>query len=124
MLVKDAVTWFEIPAADLSRAARFYETVLAAELKRETMGPQQMALFPCREDGVGGCLTAGDGNRPAGHGNLVYLNAGASLDAALDRVRKAGGKVTTDKTALPEGMGYFAHIVDSEGNRVGLHALG
>jgi len=24
---------------------------------------------------------------------------------------------------LPEGMGCFAHIIDSEGNRVGLHAL-
>ena len=29
----------------------------------------------------------------------------------------------TPKTALPPGMGFFAHFVDSEGNRVGLHSL-
>lgn len=38
------------------------------------------------------------------------------------KVPAAGGKVVTPKTALPEGMGYFAHFVDSEGNRVGLHS--
>ena len=37
--------------------------------------------------------------------------------------RRAGGKVALPKTALPEGLGFFAHIIDSEGNRVGLHAL-
>jgi len=124
MDAKHAITWFEIPAADLGRATRFYETVLGVELKHETMGPQQMAVFPYQSPGVGGCVTAGDGNGPADHGNIVYLNAGASLDAALGRVPSAGGKVTLGRTALPDGMGFFAHIVDSEGNRVGLHAPG
>jgi hypothetical protein len=30
--------------------------------------------------------------------------------------------VTTPKVQLPDGMGCFAHIADTEGNRVGLHA--
>lgn len=124
MQAKDAITWFEIPATDLGRAARFYEAVLGIELKREAMGPQQMAVFPFQAPGVGGCVTAGDGNRPADHGNIVYLNAGASLDAALGRVARAGGRIALGRTALPEGMGFFAQIVDSEGNRVGLHGLG
>jgi predicted enzyme related to lactoylglutathione lyase len=38
-------------------------------------------------------------------------------------VEKAGGRITLARTALPEGMGFFAHFVDCEGNRVGLHAL-
>jgi hypothetical protein len=38
-------------------------------------------------------------------------------------VTRAGGRVVQDRTLLPEGLGAFAHIVDSEGNRVGLHAL-
>ena len=45
------------------------------------------------------------------------------LDTVLARVAGAGGRVTTPKVQLPEGMGCFAHITDSEGNRVGLHAL-
>jgi uncharacterized protein len=31
--------------------------------------------------------------------------------------------VHTPKTALPPGMGFFAHIEDCEGNIVGLHGL-
>ena len=57
------------------------------------------------------------------NGTLVYLNAGPSLDAWLARVPAAGGSVALPKVTLPDGMGCFAHIIDSEGNRVGLHAL-
>jgi len=120
MQKKDAITWFEIPATDLDRAARFYETVLGVEMKREQMGPQRMAVFPYEMPGVGGCIAAGDGNRPADHGNLLYLGAGASLKAALGRVERAGGRIVLGQTELPDGMGLFAHIVDTEGNRVGL----
>ena len=36
MHAKDALSWFEIPAADLSRATRFYETVLNRPMQTET----------------------------------------------------------------------------------------
>jgi len=120
---KDAITWFEIPATDLARATKFYETVLGAELKAEQMGPMKMALFPYAAPGVGGCLIAGEGNAPSTTGNLVYLQAGPSLKAALSRVERAGGRIALGATELPDGMGFFAHILDTEGNRVGLHAL-
>jgi predicted enzyme related to lactoylglutathione lyase len=123
MQKRDAITWFEIPAADLGRAKRFYETVLGVELKNEQMGPQKMALFPYETPGIGGCITAGDGNQPSGQGSLVYLQAGSSLNAALGRVERAGGRISLGQTELPDGMGFFAHILDTEGNRVGLHAL-
>ena len=51
-------------------------------------------------------------------------NAGESLDSVLNRVAAAGGEIATPKTALLPGMGAFAHIIDTEGNRVGLHAAG
>jgi len=120
---KDAISWFEIPATDLARAARFYETVLGVEMKRGQMGPTQMALFPYEQPGVGGCLAVGDGNQPSLQGNLVYLQAGTSLKTALGRVDRAGGRIALGQTELPDGMGCFAHIIDTEGNRVGLHAL-
>jgi uncharacterized protein len=119
---KDAITWFEIPATDPARARQFYETVLATELRSEQMGPHQLAVFPYSAPGVGGCVMANDGARPSCDGNLVYLQAGASLQAALGRVQRAGGRIALDATALPDGLGVFAHIIDSEGNRVGLHA--
>ncbi len=59
----------------------------------------------------------------AAGGTLVYLDASPALDAALARVVAAGGQVVLPRQALPPGMGFFAHITDLDGNRVGLHAL-
>lgn len=121
---KNALNWFEIPVADMDRAQRFYETVVDAPLRREAMGPATtLAVFPYDPAGVGGCLLAADGARTSADGVVVYLNAGESLDTALERVRAAGGRIVLPRTELPEGMGCFAHFADSEGNRVGLHAL-
>jgi uncharacterized protein len=120
----NAISWFEIPAADLERAQRFYESVLATALKREQIGEEQLAVFPYERPGAGGCLQRGPrAVTPSRNGTRVYLDAGPSLDAALERTVAAGGRIATPKVALPPGMGFFAHIEDSEGNVVGLHAL-
>ena len=118
-----AVNWFEIPVNNIDRAQSFYEQVFASKLHRQDMGGQTLAVFPYDDDAVGGCLLAGSGVEPSSHGALVYLNAQPSLDAVLARVETAGGRITTPKVQLPGDMGVFAHITDSEGNRVGLHAL-
>ena len=120
---KDAITWFEIPAADLRRATRFYETVLGRSLKSETMGGSTLAVFPYTEPGVGGCVIAGNGHVPSANGAVVYLDASPKIDDALSRVAGAGGRVALEKTALPGDLGFFAHVIDTEGNRIGLHAL-
>jgi len=122
MDARNALSWFEIPATDLPRATRFYQTVLDLKLKPEAMGPLQLSVFSYEQPGVGGCLIAGDGHLPAAVGTVVYLVV-SRLDEALDRVDRAGGRIALPKTALPDGLGFFAHIIDSEGNRVGLHAL-
>src|SRR5262245_34918295 len=114
----NALHWFEIPAADLPRATRFYQTLLGKELKSETMGSEKLAIFPYAQPGVGGCLIAGKAYAPAANGTVVYLPVEA-MDAALQRAARAGGKVALGRTALPDGMGFYAHIVDTEGNRVG-----
>jgi uncharacterized protein len=119
----NAINWFEIPVADLPRATKFYETIFAKPLRLETMGPSQMAVFAYDREGVGGCLMKSGQMKPHRDGAVVYLNAAPSIDTVLERIAKAGGAVSLAKTALPEGMGFFAHMIDTEGNRVGLHAL-
>ena len=42
-----------------------------------------------------------------------------SLDAAMKQVKSLGGKVITNKMAVP-GMGYLASCIDTEGNTFGL----
>lgn len=120
--MKNALDWFEIPVRDIEHAQRFYETLLGIELKREAMGPQAtLAVFPYEQPGAGGCLMQAPGMEPAAAGTLVYLGV-AALDAVLGRLERAGGRLLTPKVTLPDGMGVFAHVQDSEGNRVGLHA--
>ena len=120
----DAISWFEIPVRDLDRAQRFYETVLDRQLERETMGDERMAVFPAAEDRAKGCIHwSPNPVQPSPAGTRVYLDCSPSIDAALERVARAGGRIATPKVALPPGMGFFAHVADTEGNVVGLHAL-
>ena len=124
MAHRNALNWFEIPVSNLDRAQKFYETLLATTIRRGTMGPcSELGVFSYDEPGVGGALMAGaDAPKPSDGGTVVYLDAGASLDAVLARVEAAGGRIMTPKVHLPGDMGVFAHIADTEGNRVGLHA--
>ena len=91
-------------------------------MRREAMGPQTLAVFEY-EGGVGGALLQGaTAPRPGTEGTLAYLNAKPSLDAVLARARELGATVLQDKFELPRGIGFIAQIIDSEGNRVGLHS--
>ena len=121
---QNAIDWFEIPVRDIERAQAFYETLLGAPLRRETIAGNTLAVFSYAETGVGGCLIAGESApTPSIDGTLIYLNAGPRLDDTLARVAAAGGRITTPKVQLPGGMGCFAHVADTEGNRIGLHAM-
>ena len=121
---KSAITWFEIPTLNLAKSQAFYETVLGCKLQPEAMGPSQGAVFPYAGEGVGGALLCGPSAPPPGAtGPLIYLDASPSLDDALARALANGATLACPRVALPPGLGYFAHILDLDGNRVGLHAL-
>ena len=123
--IKSAITWFEIPTIDLARSQAFYERVLACKMRPEDMGPSRGAVFPYEgDDAVGGALLCGPtAPNPGATGALIYLDASPLLDAAVSRALAAGASLACARVALPPGMGYFAHIIDLDGNRVGLHAL-
>ncbi len=116
------VVWFEIPASDFERAAGFYEEIFAVTLTKQNMGPQKLGVFPYQPPAISGCVFAGPNVIPGKDGAIVYLNADPELKAIVDRVKAAGGEVLVPRVELPEGMGVFAHILDTEGNRIGLHA--
>ena len=83
-----------------------------------------MAVFPYdNASAISGCVISGPDYAPGKDGAVVYLNADAGVDAALAKLPGAGGKVLLGKTALPPGMFFFAHMQDSEGNRVRLHRV-
>jgi uncharacterized protein len=120
----NVITWFEIPAANFSRALDFYEHLFAVSLRREAMNGHEMGVFPYDPSAaISGCVMFGAQYQPGADGAVIYLNAQDKIDAMLARVANIGGRVLLGKTALPPGMGFFAHILDSEGNRVGLHGV-
>lgn len=121
--MQQAINWFEIPVIDLDRAQHFYETVLGRSLRREAMGGKTLAVFPYQEPHAGGCLMTAKDDSPTDRGIRIYLDCEPGIDAALARIEKSGGAIVVPKTALPPGMGFFAHVRDTEGNVVGLHAL-
>lgn len=117
------INWFEIPASDFSRAVRFYEAVYEKKLRIESFGGGQLGVFT-NEDGesFGGVMQA-EGLTPSGDGPVIYLDASPAIDKAIMRIKAAGGTIKMDKIALPDGMGYIAHFIDTEGNRLALHAM-
>lgn len=115
--------WFEIPAADFDRAAKFYETIFDASLRRQAFGEQRMGVFPYERPNVSGCVMEAPALAGKDTGTVVYLNCNGHLAEVVGRVEPAGGALLTPRVDLPPGMGSFYHIRDSEGNRVGLHAV-
>jgi uncharacterized protein len=120
---KSVAVWFEIPAREFDRTVEFYETLFGEKLRREQFGPSRMAVFPYQQPGVGGAVIEAGTLTPGGSGTLVYLNCDGRLEQAIARVQLAGGSLAGPKVDLPDGMGTFIHVLDPEGNRVGLHSL-
>ena len=120
--MKHAVSWFELPVTDLDRAAAFYATILGTSLGEiAEADDRRFAMFPA-EDGVTGAIVHGEGYVPSTEGALIFLNVGDALEPVLNRVEPAGGQVLLARMEMGE-WGVAAFIVDTEGNRVALHAM-
>ena len=117
----NAITWFEIPTTDFERATKFYEQMLDAKLCAFP-GPEPCNMFPSEDGGVGGCIIQRANHKPSPDGTSVYLNVDGKLDATLKRAEKLGAKILVPRTQIPGGFGFFACLLDSEGNHVGLHS--
>ena len=119
-----AINWFEIPCTDLARAQAFYEAILQRPLlRRDDLDGDPIAVFSYTQPATGGCLICGPTRRPAPDAGLrVYLDCAPGLDAAVARIAAAGGQVIDACIELPQGIGFIAHLRDTEGNTVGLHA--
>jgi predicted enzyme related to lactoylglutathione lyase len=126
MVFKNAISWFEIPAIDLNRAQKFYETIFNIQMIPLETANFQMRMFPVEDmmNGIGGALSKAEGYKPsASDGPLVYLNANPDVQNVLDKVETAGGKIVVPKTQISPEYGYMAVFIDTEGNRVALHSV-
>jgi len=114
------VVWFELPVRDMDRATTFYETIFGIKMVANELF-QMIKVFPYDRPVVSGCLIAND-LKPSTDGTVVYLNCNGQLDTVLARAADQGAEIVEPKTLLPGKIGWTAQILDSEGNRVGLHS--
>ena len=125
--MNNAISWFEIPATDLPRAQKFYETIFGIQLMPMDMDNIKMRMFPLDEMNtqVGGAVVDSGGfHKPSlTEGPLIYLNGNPDVQIIMNRVEAAGGKIMVPKTQISPDYGYMAVFVDTEGNRIGLHSI-
>ncbi|MFT3932337.1 MAG: VOC family protein [Chitinophagaceae bacterium] len=127
MSFKNAISWFEIPATDLSRAQKFYEAIFGITMIPLDTPNLKMRMFPLEDmmTGVGGAVVDSGGfHKPsATDGPLIYLNANPDVQLVLDKVGAAGGKIIVPKTTISPEYGDMAVIIDTEGNRIAFHSV-
>jgi predicted enzyme related to lactoylglutathione lyase len=120
--MKSYISMFEIPAVDISRAIQFYETLLDIKIEPMNIEGMHMGIWPYEGQAVPGVLIQAEGYKPSADGVTLFLKAGDNLQVALDRVEKNGGQIVVPKTAHADESGYFAIILDSEGNKIALNS--
>jgi len=121
----NAINWFEIPVTDTERAKNFYEAIFDIKMKRIDMGGFEMVFFPSSDNMIGkvsGALVKGDMHKPSMDGVVIYLNANPNIQLIIDKIVANGGKILMPRTLVNEQVGYMAFFVDTEGNRLALHA--
>ena len=125
--MNNAISWFEIPATDLARATTFYESIFGVTLIVMDMPNIRMRMFPLDDvmTQVGGAVVDSGGfHKPSvTDGPLIYLNGNPDVQIILDKVEAAGGKILVPKTEISPDYGFMAVIIDTEGNRIGLHSV-
>jgi hypothetical protein len=120
----NAISWFEIPVRNLERAVQFYSNVFNITFDTTEMGPIQLAMVAGSDQdryGANGALVKGEEYVPTTSGTLVYF-ACDDVEVTLKKAEKAGGKTLVPKTSIGE-YGFFAHFLDTEGNRVAMHSM-
>lgn len=129
------VIWFEIPVKDLNRAMNFYSETLGVAIEKTKLHKTDYGMFDRKKTGLGGVLVERPEKAGMGVSLFFYVNV---LSDAIDAALAYGGKMVTPKTLLKhtnaEGktvlaqnlidnqVGYFAEILDSEGNQLALYS--
>lgn len=119
--MSNPIQWVEIAATDLERAHEFYTAVFNLEMQFIEMPDSKMYMFgEPDKPGSTGCIVASPDNTPHTNGTIIYFSC-EDVATAATKVAEAGGQVIVPKTDIGD-FGFFAHIIDTEGNRIGLHS--
>jgi len=119
----DPVTHFEIPTDDMKRAEKFYADAFGwtTSAPPGMEGEYEMAMtaesgedwMPLERGRIHGAFYR---RQEPDAGTLISVEV-EDIDAALERVKTAGGEVAMAKDKVMD-YGWYARIRDSEGNLI------
>lgn len=128
-LSANKVTWFSIPADDINRATTFYKEAFNWEILPETKEDEDVLSYyvalNSKSDGnyvseergvLNGCIV----KRAIGLPSPAVLVEVDDLDAAVEKVKQAGGEIASEKVLMKSLNGHFVLVKDTEGNYVEL----
>jgi hypothetical protein len=118
--VHNRAVWFDIPVADLERAAAFYRAVLGIQVETVKMEGFSFCVL-AHDQGNGGCLVPNAQQISSSGGILLYMNVNGRIREAQSQVERLGGKVLEGVHAIGP-HGFRSIVLDSEGNRIALHS--
>lgn len=135
------ISWIQIPSKNLARAAKFYEDVFNASFFFEELNGIPHAIFKVNTSGkkmLNGAIIEIESTHDLGRGGCVlFIDATGNFENIMRQIEEHGGKVTIRKTLITNKSndntfvipntyidnkpGYYAHFIDSEGNKMGLY---
>jgi uncharacterized protein len=108
---------FDLPADDLGRAKKFYESLF--DWKFSGVPGMDYYFIELKDEQGNIGLAGGMGKRGSPEQRITNYLGVDSVDVYMEKVVRAGGKVISPKMTVP-GWGYLAVCVDTEGNTFGL----
>lgn len=124
----DKVSWFEIPADDISRVSEFYGTVFGWGTPQ--MGTDALFALTVKGDEYGnptevGGINGGFHKRQGPYDLAPVINIYVDdIDTKLKAVEAAGGRVIQPRTEVGEYGLSMALFSDTEGNVLGIYRSG
>lgn len=103
----DPIVYLELPAKEIAAEKKFYAEAFGWTW--QDWGPD----YADTTAGIGAGINASGDHQPAAPLAVVKVD---DLEAARDRVRKAGGKITVDIFSFPGGRRF--HFTDPAGNEL------
>lgn len=116
------IGFFDIPADDVGRAKKFYQSLLGWKIEPVTNfvdKSQQRQSIITGEPQEGSMHSGGLYKRMMPGGILVFVIV-EDIDRVLARVEKLGGKILMPRTEIKDLGLVFGVIRDTEGNKLGL----
>lgn len=113
---------FEIHAADLDRAQRFYENLFGWAFQSWGNDDYRLVTTGDQGPGINGGMVRRRGEPPRGGEPVTSWVCTVDvddLDAFVARAEAEGASIALPKMAVP-GVGWLAYVKDSEGNILGM----